>query len=54
MSPVETERLLLGTPVPGDLDTLAAIFAKPEVWWFPLRRGLTRDETDAWIDRWAA
>jgi RimJ/RimL family protein N-acetyltransferase len=33
------------------VDELAAIFAKPEVWWFPFQRGFTREETEAWVDR---
>jgi RimJ/RimL family protein N-acetyltransferase len=51
MSGVETERLILRPPHPSDTDELAAIFAKPEVWWFPFQRGLTVEETESWIDR---
>jgi RimJ/RimL family protein N-acetyltransferase len=43
---IETERLLLRRFTIDDLDELAAIFAKPEVWWFNMRRGLTRDESE--------
>jgi RimJ/RimL family protein N-acetyltransferase len=46
---IETERLSLRRFTPNDLDALAAIFAKPEVWWFPMRRGLTRDETETML-----
>jgi RimJ/RimL family protein N-acetyltransferase len=43
---IETERLLLRRFTVEDLDELAAIFAKPEVFWFNDRRGLTRVETE--------
>jgi RimJ/RimL family protein N-acetyltransferase len=43
---IETERLLLRKLTLDDLDELAAIFAKPEVFWWAERRGLTRDETE--------
>ena len=51
MSQTETDRLLLRPPHLSDLDELAAIFAKPEVWWFPFQRGLDANETEGWIDR---
>jgi RimJ/RimL family protein N-acetyltransferase len=40
-----TERLLLRPWSLDDLDNLAELFADPGVWWFPLRRGLSHDET---------
>jgi RimJ/RimL family protein N-acetyltransferase len=43
---IRTERLLLRRFTVDDLEELAAIFAKPEVYWYPNRRGLTRDETE--------
>lgn len=46
---VETERLLLRPFASTDLDGLAAVFAKPEVWAFPYGRGFTRDETEAFL-----
>ena len=54
---IETERLLLRKLTLDDLDELAAIFAKPEVFWWAERRGLTRDETEQmlrerFINRW--
>jgi RimJ/RimL family protein N-acetyltransferase len=54
---IETERLLLRRLTMDDLDELSAIFAKPEVFWFPEKRGLTREETeemlrDRFIARW--
>ncbi|HVA60347.1 MAG TPA: GNAT family N-acetyltransferase, partial [Mycobacteriales bacterium] len=42
-----TERLSLRTWRSGDLDELAQVFADPQVWWFPLQRGYTRDETES-------
>jgi RimJ/RimL family protein N-acetyltransferase len=33
----------------SDLDELAVLFAKPEVWRFPYGRGLARDESDALV-----
>jgi RimJ/RimL family protein N-acetyltransferase len=47
---VTTERLDLRRFVPEDLDELAAIFAKREVWQFPYGRALTRSETTAFLD----
>ena len=54
---IETERLILRKLTLDDLDELAAIFAKPEVFWWAERRGLTRDETEQmlrerFIKRW--
>ena len=48
---VETERRLLRSWRPDDLEALARVFAKPEVWEFPFGRGLTADETRAFLDR---
>jgi len=48
---VETSRLLLRRWSDADLDALSAVFAKPDVWWFPFRRGFTRDETKAFLER---
>ncbi|HEV2685845.1 MAG TPA: GNAT family N-acetyltransferase [Actinomycetota bacterium] len=54
---IETERLLLRRFTMDDLDDLAAIFAKPEVFWYPAKRGYSREETaemlqKRFIDRW--
>ena len=55
---VRTERLELRRFHGEDLDELAAVFAKPEVWRFPYGRGLTRDESaeflQAQLDAWSA
>jgi RimJ/RimL family protein N-acetyltransferase len=53
-----TERLAVRRLAPGDLDELVSMFADAEVWWFEYERGLTRTETEAFLDRqmrlWAA
>jgi RimJ/RimL family protein N-acetyltransferase len=46
---VETERLELRRFRPDDVDGLAAVFAKPEVWQYPFGRGFTRAETEAFL-----
>lgn len=55
---VVTERLELRRFRPEDLDDLAALFAKRQVWQFPYGRGLTRGETadflESQIDEWDA
>lgn len=48
---VTTERLELRKPDPGDLDALATVFAKYEVWKFPYDRPWTREETADFITR---
>lgn len=47
---VMTERLELRSFRSEDLDDLAVVFAKPEVWRFPYRRGLSREETAAFLE----
>ena len=51
MDAVETERLWLRRWRPDDLDRLAEVFAKPEVWWYPFKRGWTADETQTFLTR---
>lgn len=48
---VSTDRLLLRRWEPTDLDALHNVFAKPEVWWYPFKRGWTTDETRGFLDR---
>lgn len=50
----ETERLVLRRIRQGDDQLLAPVFAKPEVWRYPLGRGLTAEETRKFVDRQAA
>ncbi len=47
---VTTPRLRLRRFRESDLDQLAAVFAKPEVWRYPYGRGFTRDETESFIN----
>ena len=51
MPELVTERLLLRPWAAEDLDAVAALFAIPEVWRFPMGRGLQRDETARFLDR---
>lgn len=46
---VSTERLQLREIRVTDVETLAPVFAKPEVWEFPLGRAYTRDETERFV-----
>jgi RimJ/RimL family protein N-acetyltransferase len=46
---VTTDRLRLRRFDDDDLDELAAVFAKPEVWRYPYGRALTRTETQAFL-----
>ena len=45
LADVDTERLHLRRFARTDIDALAVVFAKPEVWEFPFGRAFTRDET---------
>lgn len=48
---VQTDRLLLRRWHEDDLAALALVFAKPDVWWYPDRRGRTVDETREFLAR---
>ena len=45
-----TERLELRRFTRDDLDALAVVFAKPEVWEFPYGRAFSRDETATFLE----
>jgi RimJ/RimL family protein N-acetyltransferase len=45
-----TERLALGRFRPDDLDELADLFEKPEIWQFPYGRSFSREETSDFLD----
>lgn len=47
---VTTERLTLHRCRESDLDDLAQVFAKVDVWRYPFGRGFTRDETEAFLE----
>jgi RimJ/RimL family protein N-acetyltransferase len=51
LTSVVTRRLALDPLGSDDLDELAAMFAQPETWYFEYGRGLTRGETEAFLDR---
>ncbi len=51
MTVVETERLRLRPWRGDDLDAVAALFAIPAVSWYPFGRGLTREETERFLER---
>lgn len=46
-----SERLRLRPWRTGDLASLVELFAKPEVWRYPLRRAFTNDESRAFLTR---
>jgi RimJ/RimL family protein N-acetyltransferase len=48
---LETERLLLRPLTPDDLGALAALHAETSFWQYPLGRGQTRPETEAFFGR---
>lgn len=51
MSRVETTRLLLRPWSRADLDPLTVIFAHVDVWRYPLGHGLSREQTEQFVDR---
>lgn len=46
-----TERLVLRPLVPDDLEPLIEIQAEESFWWYPLRAGMTADQTAAFLER---
>jgi RimJ/RimL family protein N-acetyltransferase len=46
-----TERLVLRPFTPDDLPALSVIHAEESFWWYPLRRGMTEEETKEFLDR---
>jgi RimJ/RimL family protein N-acetyltransferase len=46
-----TPRLVLRPFVLSDLDELAPIHAEESFWWYPLRSGMSRDETAGFLER---
>jgi RimJ/RimL family protein N-acetyltransferase len=48
---LRTERLVLRTWSISDLEELTQVFADPQVWWFPFKRGLRPEETEAFLQR---
>jgi RimJ/RimL family protein N-acetyltransferase len=46
-----TERLVLRPFTADDLPALTVLQAEESFWWFPLRRGMSEDETKVFLDR---
>jgi RimJ/RimL family protein N-acetyltransferase len=46
-----TERLVLRPFTEGDMDALAPLQAEESFWWYPLRRGMTTEETAGFLER---
>lgn len=51
MGTVETDRMTLRPFEPSDLDALALVFAKPEVWEYPHGGGFSRAQTGVFLER---
>ncbi|MFN2522814.1 MAG: GNAT family N-acetyltransferase [Mycobacteriales bacterium] len=51
MTSLRTPRLILRTWREDDLAAAAQVFAEPQVWWYPHKRGLRLDETEAFLQR---
>jgi RimJ/RimL family protein N-acetyltransferase len=46
-----TERLVLRPFTPDDLPVLTVLHAEESFWWYPLRRGMSEDETEEFLSR---
>jgi RimJ/RimL family protein N-acetyltransferase len=46
-----TERLILRPFTDGDLGPLISLHAEESFWWYPLRRGMTAEESATFLDR---
>lgn len=46
-----TDRLVLRPFEPADLDELAPLHAEESFWWYPLRGGMSREDTEAFLER---
>jgi RimJ/RimL family protein N-acetyltransferase len=46
-----TERLVLRPFTEGDLEALVPLQAEESFWWYPMRRGMTAEETAAFLER---
>ena len=46
-----TERLVLRPFTPDDLPALCVLHAEDSFWWYPLRRGMSEDETKEFLGR---
>ena len=48
---ITTERLVLRPFAPDDLPALAVLHAEESFWWYPLRRGMSQEETKDFLSR---
>ena len=48
---LETDRLVLRPFTGDDLAELTALHVEESFWWYPLRRGMSAEETEAFLDR---
>ncbi len=48
---IETDRLVMRPFERGDLEALAELHHEESFWWYPLRRGMSADETAGFLDR---
>ena len=48
---IETVRLVLRPFSGDDLEALTRLHAEESYWWYPLRRGMTDEETSAFLER---
>lgn len=48
---IETDRLIMRPFVADDLAEQTKLHAEESFWWFPLRRGMTPEETAVFVDR---
>ena len=48
---IETDRLVLRPFSGDDLEGLTRLHAEESFWWYPLRRGMTAEETSAFLER---
>jgi RimJ/RimL family protein N-acetyltransferase len=46
-----TDRLILRPFVESDLEALIPLHAEESFWWYPLRRGMTAEESATFVDR---
>ncbi len=46
-----TDRLVLRPFVPADIDELAVIHAEESFWWYPLRGGMSKAQTEGFLER---
>ena len=48
---IETDRLVLRPFSGDDIEELTRLHAEESFWWYPLRRGMTTEETSAFMER---